>query len=110
MLVALSFERGVAGGVADIRALYDAAVVCATERTSNGGSVLDDPAGLRDLVLPDAYVAKPTHGSVSEQVPPTATAFTHFIEVASQKSRASAQAKLLMKKFGSHVAPSAPGL
>ena len=49
MLVALSFERGVAGGVADIRALYDAAVVCATERTSNGGRVLDDPAARERL-------------------------------------------------------------
>ena len=29
MLVALAFERGVAGGVADVAALYDAAVACA---------------------------------------------------------------------------------
>jgi alkylation response protein AidB-like acyl-CoA dehydrogenase len=44
MIVALSFERGVAGGVADVRALYDAALTCATERSSNGAPLLDDPS------------------------------------------------------------------
>ena len=39
MVVALSFERGIAGGVADVRALYDAALVCARER-----ELIDEPS------------------------------------------------------------------
>jgi alkylation response protein AidB-like acyl-CoA dehydrogenase len=43
MVVALAFERGVAGGIADVRALYDAAVTNAGERTEGGVPLLDDP-------------------------------------------------------------------
>ena len=39
MLVALAFERGVAGGVADVAALYDAAVACARETRTPTASV-----------------------------------------------------------------------
>jgi alkylation response protein AidB-like acyl-CoA dehydrogenase len=48
MLVALAFERGVAGGVADVAALYDAAVSCARDTVSPDGERLIDDASARE--------------------------------------------------------------
>jgi alkylation response protein AidB-like acyl-CoA dehydrogenase len=44
MLVALAFERGVAGGIADVRALYDAALANASAQVDDTRPLLDDPS------------------------------------------------------------------
>jgi alkylation response protein AidB-like acyl-CoA dehydrogenase len=43
LLVALAFERGAAGGVSDISALYDAAVARLSEPDGHGTRPIDDP-------------------------------------------------------------------